>query len=335
MRQLLRLAVSLALAVALLALLMAWGEVHVRDVARALARLDATTFALAFVLQAAVYPLRAARIRALLGSDAPAFRHVLPVTAAHILAANVLPAKLGEASVVVYLKRIAAVPAAQGLAVLLLSRLLDLATVAGALAVACLTLSWTGAFPELEWLGSTGGLLLLPAVGLAWASRHGDRLVRLATAFSRFARLDRTRLGHRVVSKADEVAHALGAFTRPALALSAVISLAILLTSFVFYSLLARQLGLEGVRFDEVVFGSGLALLANLLPINGFAGLGTQETGWVIAFGALGVPRDLAFESGLACHLVYLFNLAIFGLLGHLGMGLVPRRSPDSARGTL
>ena len=48
------------------------------------------------------------------------------------------------------------VPGAYGLALLLVSRLLDFATVAGSLAVACLALGAAGTLPALTWLTPLG-----------------------------------------------------------------------------------------------------------------------------------------------------------------------------------
>ena len=71
-------------------------------------------------------------------------------------------------------------------------------------------------------------------------------------------------------------------------------------------------------------------MLANLLPINGFAGFGTQDAGWVAGFSALGAEPGLATESALAFHLVYVAHIALFGLLGQgLLAALVPRRGGD------
>ena len=79
----------------------------------------------------------------------------------------------------------------------------------------------------------------------------------------------------------------------------------------------------------EATFGSGLAVLTNMLPINGIAGFGTQEAGWVAGFAWLGVGRELALATGLGAHLVQLANACLFGLLGHLAMGLASRPAPE------
>ena len=101
---------------------------------------------------------------------------------------------------------------------------------------------------------------------------------------------------------------------------------------FIFYGILARGFGLpEDLGISGAAFGSSLAVLTNLLPINSFAGFGTQEGGWVLGFGLLGVPRDLALSTGLGVHLAQLASTLLLGILGHLVMGWMPRRAIGEA----
>ena len=53
-----------------------------------------------------------------------------------------------------------------------------------------------------------------------------------------------------------------------------------------------------------------------------------QDAGWVVGYGAMGVARELATSTGLAAHLVFLFNVALFGLAGHVAMGLTSAAPP-------
>ena len=46
-------------------------------------------------MHALIYPMRAARFRVLLGAEAPSARRLVPIAAAHVLAANVLPSSFG------------------------------------------------------------------------------------------------------------------------------------------------------------------------------------------------------------------------------------------------
>ncbi len=331
MKLLLRLLISLALAVLLVAFLLWWGETRPSEILAAVAKLTPASFLLALAVQAAIYVLRALRFQALIApARRPSFARILPISAAHSLAAYVLPAKTGEASFVVYMRATCGLPGAEGLAVLLVSRILDLATVAGSLSIACLVLSGSGVFPGLPWLLKLGLALALVTLVFLWLSARGHRLVALATRTAAALGGARTKLGARLIALASRVEEAMREVGGRRLVHGALLSLPVWLCVYLFYAILARGLGLADLDFAEAVFGSSLAVLANLLPVNGFAGFGTQDLGWVVGFTSLGASREAATESGLAFHFVYLANIVAFGLLGHLCMGLL--RSPAPAQ---
>ena len=105
-----RFLVSLAVAVVLLALLLAWGGVAPAEVVGAVGGLGPSTYAAALAVHAGIYLLRALRFRLLVPPSArPALGRVIAASAAHNLAADVLPAKTGEAALVLYLRGAAAV----------------------------------------------------------------------------------------------------------------------------------------------------------------------------------------------------------------------------------
>jgi uncharacterized protein (TIRG00374 family) len=321
---------SVAVAAVLLAGLALWGDIDPADVARTWGRLPARVYLLALAIHAAIFVLRALRLRVLIPPGLrPDMRRMLPISAAHTLAAYVLPAKTGEAALVVYLRALCGVPAAEGLATLLVARLVDLAALSGCMSAAAIVIGLRRA-RDGQALVSLG--LLLAGVTLAFLAlgARGDRLVRLATRAVRLARLDRTRLGARLVARAETLA---GALTRAGAAgrlpAAVLLSVPLWVGVFLFYAVLARGLGLELDLF-EATFGSGLSVLANMLPINGIAGFGTQEAGWVAGFAWLGVGREQALATGLGVHLVQLANACLFGLLGHLAMGLASRPAPEA-----
>jgi uncharacterized membrane protein YbhN (UPF0104 family) len=143
----------------------------------------------------------------------------------------------------------------------------------------------------------------------------------------RTLRLDRTRPGRKLYDFTHRAAEALrqargGTSVARLFAITAIIWTCV----FGFYAMLARGFGLPArIGPLEAVFGSGLATLSNILPINALAGIGTQEAGWVLGFGVLGIDRETAFSTGLAVHLVQLFNVVAMGFAGHVAMGLIPR----------
>src|SRR5439155_20596794 len=133
----------------------------------------------------------------------------LPVCAAHQMAAFILPVKIGEAAFVVYANQVCGVPAAAGIASLVVSRLLDLATLCAGFALACFALETTHAFPAIAWFLPLAAGLALLAILLFLLSARSDLLVRVAADVSRLLRLDRTRLGGRFNARVEETAAAL------------------------------------------------------------------------------------------------------------------------------
>lgn len=325
-----RVLLSVAVAGLLVFLLLELTGTSSGEVIATLRALDPRVYFTALAVQAAIYPVRALRFWVLMPrAHRPAFGRLLPVTAAHILAANVLPAKVGEAALVVYLRRDAGVPGAHGLALLLVSRVLDFATVAGGLALACLALGMTGAYPDLDWLLPLGGVLVIPTVLFAWLAARGDRLVAVASSCLRLTHLDRTRVGTKLLGFSEKVRAAMAEVERAQLLRGALMTIPVWLLVFGFYAVLARGLGMTELTFPAAVFGASLAILSTLLPVNGFAGFGVQDAGWAAGFTALGISHELALSSGLAAHFVYLANLCMFGLLGHAAMAAGRKREPS------
>jgi uncharacterized membrane protein YbhN (UPF0104 family) len=333
----LRLTLSLALAAGLVMLLLHWSGTEPGEIFTVLGSLDASVYWTALGVQVLIYPLRAKRLRTLLPAAHPVpTMRLIPITAAHVLASNVLPAKVGEASLVLYLRRAGNVPAAHGTAVLYVSRVLDFATLTGAMAAACLILEPSPELPELPWMVPLGMSLGVVTLALAWLAASGGRLVSLATGLLSLLHLDSTGLGARVVGFAERLRESLAQVGRRQLWSAAALGVPIWILVFVFYAILAQGLGLSlecaciGVLgFADMVFGVGLGILGNMIPINGFGGFGLQDMGWAAGFTALGVHADLAASTGLAAHVVYLFNISLLGLLGHTLMGLSRRARSD------
>jgi len=325
-----RILLSSALAAALLAALVAWGDLTVRDFVDALRRLTLGEYLLALAIHVGIYAVRAQRFRLLIpGAGRPSFPGTLAASSAHNLAAYVLPAKTGEATLVLYLKASQGVGGGAGLASLLVSRILDLGTLAAGLGTACLLLVATDFPSRPAFCGPLGIALVSGALVFGVAVGGGERPLRAGLALARRVGLERFGPGRRIGELVERVARAVaesggeGRFLQAAL-----LSVFVWLGVFLFYAVLARAVGLGAeIGLVEATFGSSLAVVTNLLPINAFAAFGTQEAGWTLGFGWLGVERDLALSTAVAVHLVQLFDVVLLGILGHVLMGA--RKGPS------
>ncbi len=317
-----RVLLSLLVAGVLLALLARWGGIGVAELREALGRLTLSCYLSALGLHVLLNLLRAWRFHVLLGtSSRGGIAGQVGVTLSYGMASIVLPAKLGELSYVVYSGRALGVRAGTALAVLVVARVLDLATLALGMGSACLVVSGPG------WLVPAGVAGMGLGVVLLVAGWHGQWFVRAGVWASRVTRLDRWRAGAKVIERVEGLGVALEEAARGRKLGGAVaLSVAAWVCVFCFCAVLARGLGIGGIGFAEVVFGSGLAMLTSLVPLSAFASVGTLEAGWVVGFGVFGVGRELALATGAGLHVVQLVNVAGLGLIGHVLMGIATAR---------
>ncbi|MFT7679157.1 MAG: uncharacterized membrane protein YbhN (UPF0104 family) [Planctomycetota bacterium] len=319
----LRILLSLAVGGALVALLLTWSGTPPRAILDALQALDPKLLGAALLVQGLIYPLRALRFRALLQAQPPAsLRRLIPATAAHSLVAYLLPAKLGEASLILYLERGLGVERARGLAVLLVARALDFAGVTLALTLACLVIGALDLVPTASaWLLPLGGMLIVPALLLTWVALRGASCVAFCRAVLTRTRITSIAPGAFLDRVAAKVEAALREVSAAQLLRAALWTVPIWALVFAYYGMLARGLGLDSLGPFEAVFGASLAVLSNLLPINGFAGFGTQDGGWLFGYMAMGASEQAAMASGLAFHIIYIAGMSLFGIIGHAFAG--------------
>lgn len=319
--------VSTSIAALLLTFLIVRGGINPLESFQSLGALPLGIYFLTLGMHVFTYTMRAVRLNVLLPSAVrPGFRRALMVSAAHNMASYLLPAKTGEASLIVYLKMHSRAGGSAGLAALLVARILDGATLCLGLAAACWWLQRSGEYDSLQWLGTAAAGLVGAAVVFLALSFRGDFLIRLVEGALHLFGLHRLALGRRILERTNALALALREAGRAGrLSVATLVSLPQWCSIFGFYYVLSGALGMS-LSYAQVTFGAALAFMCNLLPINGGAGMGTQELGWVAGFHQfLGIDYDVALSVGLSVHIVQLFNIVAMGLIAHFAMGIAPR----------
>lgn len=313
----LRVLLSIGLAALVLALLLAWSGVSAGEVLAAATRVERGALLGSFGLLVLLYGARAWRIRAVLpAASRPPWPRLSAATAAWILDAQVLPAKVGEATLVWHLRRLG-VPAAEGFVALAVSRLLDLAVLLAAFGVAALGLGLGAEGERLPWLVPLGAVSVPTALALFVVVARGAAAWRPVPAL--LARLGVSGAGWRGRAQgfAARVGEALAVVDRGRRRRATASSVVVWALILGYYAVLARGLGIE-LGAGGLVFGASLAVLGGLVPASGFLGFGMLDVGWVAGFAVLGVPRELAVASGLAFHVLYLAGVGLLGVLGHV-----------------
>ena len=264
--------------------------------AAALARSDpwlaVGAFAMVIVAQAA----RGWRLAVLVTPSVRPRLDIYAISALHNFLASLLPARLGELSLVVMLRTRLAMPAASGAGVMIGVRLFDLSVILAAFGVSgWLVLPADGPLGWARpWLGAGGVaavamFLLLPALGRFAA----DRLPPVEPAGGRIARLASLLLaGYRGLS-----------WRRGSLL--QVASLAIWVAMFAGYHL--AFLAVRPVADALVtVFAGTAGSVAFVMPVNGVAQVGPFQAAWTYAATAAGAPYAESLAASVLFHAVAL-----------------------------
>jgi uncharacterized membrane protein YbhN (UPF0104 family) len=250
------------------------------------------------------YGLRSARLALVatgLGAQASSWSW-FRITALHLLAINVVPARAGEAALPLLMRRHCAVPLAQGLGLLVAIRLHDL--------VAMATLGLTA----LGWLMFGGTIAALVGVGLGLAG-----WLSLVWA---------PRL---ILPLADHGPKWLAVLSWPLRLLPRNLSRVYALTLAAWAAKWTSLAVIAGVvaNLDPVraIIAIGAAEVAALSPIQGVAGAGTFEAAVGGALVFSGLAASEALQAAIQLHL---FLLGISVVLAALAL-LLPHRGPKSS----
>lgn len=225
---------------------------------------------------------------------------------------QVLPFRTGEASYPVLMRRIHGTTLGRSVLVLLVARIFDLLVVfVFALAFVPVVGPQLGVAPGLAaavCLAVVAGCLLAlfllrPGVRLAYAlvKRH---------ARGRFGERLRERVGRLVAEAAmfRDVRHFFSVFA---------ISAAMWIGLYVSFFGLLNGFGFP-IDLPATVIGSVGAILTNVLPVNGFANIGTLEAGWVLGLVLVGFAETEALAAGIWAHVGVVALSLGFGLVGYL-----------------
>ncbi|MBI5502174.1 MAG: flippase-like domain-containing protein [Deltaproteobacteria bacterium] len=262
------------------------------SVAAALDRLDPVWLAPLLAAYALGFVARAGRFRAL-GVEL-SLPVLVGVSGIHQFLNRVLPLRTGELAFPVLVRRLSGAPFVQGLALVVLCRLLDLVFVVVSFLAALLAVPAARAA-----VGTTGTVLiaaLLPVLLAAYlflpplAGFAARRLaVRLAVRRPGWSE----RLT-RAAGVLDEVRRV----SRRAFAGAAVWTVLQWVPTAVACWCAVAALGVA-LGPAEVVVGSTLAVLASVVPLPGVGSFGTLEAGWTAGFVLVGVPAGAAVASAL------------------------------------
>ena len=262
--------------------------------------------------------LRAYRFSSLIYSRPVAWLDLVPVSALHNIFMYLMPAKTGDVAYVFIAKNRLDVSLTEGTATLLAARMYDFSIVA--LFLAILLPFSKGVMPAwifqsailfcvLILVGAAGILIFLkfskPSVAFEIQGQASEKsqkkiFIRLRTAWNKFIQGLREIQEH-------------GAHGKVAL-LTAGIWLCIYSNSY----FAAQSMGLP-ITFQHVAIISIVMIPLTLLPLQGFANIGTHEIGWTSVLVAFNYPYETALAIAAGSHFILLLSVIFSGGSAFLG----------------
>ena len=253
--------------------------------------------------------LRALRFSNLIYTRKVHWLEIVPVSALHNILMYLLPAKTGDVTYVFLAKERLNLSLPEGTATLLAARFYDFSVVA--LFLAMLLPFARDEMPE--WIYQSSlifcGLVLMGALTILLFIRfshstpdHEEYPGPEKKTF--FLRL--LRAWHKFIAGLREI-QSHGAHLRTALLTSS-----IWLCVYLNFCSAARSMGLP-VSFYHIVIISIVMIPLTLLPLQGFANIGTHEIGWTSVLVAFQYPYETALAIAAGSHFVLLISVLVSG----------------------
>lgn len=300
-------------------------NLDLREVGRTFQSLNFSLIGLAFLLYLVNYILRALRFSILLDLRSTPFLQLLGVTNLYGMYLYLLPAKFGEVTFPILLKRQLDVDISKSTGTLIVARLYDFLTITLFLGVV-LIIYWM-IFPSNLRIISVVFccVVLLVFVLFLWMVRNPSRIFPLFDT------------GTSPKSLSSKVRNFLSGVYQGALEIEAskqyylllVVTIGIWLCINGNFLLITLALGYS-FNFFQIVVVSMIMVPVTLFPVQGFANLGAHEIGWVTAFSMFGYSSQSALKIAISSHVVYVFFVIVLGLLGFLLLALTRISSKKS-----
>ncbi|MEK6916376.1 MAG: lysylphosphatidylglycerol synthase transmembrane domain-containing protein, partial [Nanoarchaeota archaeon] len=253
--------------------------------------------------------LRSVRFRKVLGNKL-SLNQLLPIVLFQNLLLNVIPFRIGELSYIYYVKKIGKQSYHKGISTLIITKVFDLAILITLFIIAVISLG-KERLPEFaNFIPFLIFFLVLMFSVLLLLIYPQKLLLSLATKLEKFI-LTKTNKFNFITGNLKKLIKAFEDFKSPSLLINTLI-----------LSILISVLGFSGFYFAIVslgfylpiavlIIGSTFSVLANLLPVNGVAGLGIVEGIWALVLTLFGYSLEEAIVLGFSLHIIQLVAIII------------------------
>lgn len=265
---------------------------------------------IAFVIFILNYVLRTIRFRRLIYSKRVPFLPLLSVTNLYGMYNYLLPAKSGEVTYPLLLKRRLAIPLTESVISLLVARFFDFVTIA--LFLPAVLIAFWKQMPD--WLLVASLIFSIGMYLITGASRWFLRRMQSRDPSSTKDAIPSSRwrqVFHNLLASLWQIDKQ-GDYWQFLL-----VTISIWFCVYANFFFILLSLGYQ-VNFFQMVIVSIIMVPMTLLPVQGVANLGTHEIGWVVAFQIFGYSEQFALNVAVSSHMLLLLFVFILGAIGFL-----------------
>ena len=277
-------------------------QIRIEDLITTIKNVNKTYLILGFFLYACSYFIRGLRFHILLNKKI-SITDLFHVVCVHNMVNSILPARSGELSYIYILKKYYDTSAGEGVATLMVSRVLDFIIISLLFFVSSLFVNnLPEIFANTIWLVvSFTTLLTIFLLILLYA---GEIFLSVANAIFITFKLNKNVSVNFFLGKTKEVVDSFKNIKNNGKMMElCIITFIIWLTLYILNYALVKSLGIN-IGFFEVLLGYTFVVLMSILPFQGLGGFGTVEIGWTIGFIGIGMTKEIAINSGIVVHIV-------------------------------
>ena len=290
-------------------------QIRIEDLIITVKSINKTYLVLGFLLYSFSYVLRGIRFHILLDKKI-SLTDLFHVVCVHNLINSILPARSGELSYIYILRKYHAKSTGEGVATLMVARVLDFIAISLLFFVSSLFITdLPEMFSSIIWLVVLFTCLL--AIFLIILLYAGEAFLNFSNAIFIAFKLDQNVLVKFFLRKANEIVGNFENIKNSGKMIElCIISFIIWLTLYFLNYVLIRSLDIN-IGFFEVLLASTFVVFMSVLPVQGLGGFGTYEVGWTIGFVGVGLSKELAINSGIVVHIIGIVYYVLLGLYGY------------------
>lgn len=264
------------------------------------------TLLIALFIYISCYLVRTIRILVLLKIKISEFSNILFIVLRHYILNKILPFKLGELSLVYFLRNEQKIPYSKGLGALLYFRILDLLAI---------PLFFTVAFSIKFFVFSDSNniiillisviILIILFIGFFFLGKILNLILRFLNLLPRKINFLKKNIYFNLLEKYKNFTNEVNKFIKLRVNIKLILLTILnrLLNSLVAYTIFVG-FGVS-IGFISFIIGSTLSILAEALPISGIGNFGTFEAGWTLGFMLLGYSQKLSLLSGFGVNVIF------------------------------